>query len=86
MTQNSNQNQNAFQKNWVLQGVIWGILMILFMEVLYPLSQKEPITLKSLTIGIPLWLIGGLVIGYVSKTVFNKMGKDTPAHNQKIGQ
>ena len=61
-------------KSWVKFGLIWAAFMYLMMVVLFPLWDKKDITPKSLLIGVPVWLIGGLIFGYVSrkKTPENK--------------
>lgn len=54
-------------KSWVKFGLIWGAFMYIMMVVLFPLWDKKDITPKSLLIGIPIWFIGGLIFGYVSR-------------------
>jgi len=37
-----------------------------------PLFTEDPISLKNLLIGIPIWLIGGLIYGYLMKSIMSK--------------
>ena len=62
-------------KNWLKSGLIWGLFMFVSLSIVYPLIKGVEITQKNILIGIPLWLIGGLVWGYTMKIWMNKKGK-----------
>ena len=49
--------------------------MFIAMGILYPLIAEHEITLRALLIGIPIWLIGGLVWGSTMKIGMNKRKK-----------
>lgn len=53
--------------NWWRSGIGWGFFMYIFMEILMPFIIGEPITGKSLLLGIPIWAIGGLIFGLIMK-------------------
>lgn len=57
--------------SWIKEGLWFGIIMYIFMAVLYPSFTKQPIETINLLLGIPFWLIGGLFYGYVTK-ILNK--------------
>jgi hypothetical protein len=51
-------------KKWHKLGLTWAIWMFIIMTIVWPLINGEEITLKSVFIGIPIWLIGGLAFGF----------------------
>jgi len=58
-------------KWWILNGVIWGIIMLCIMELLFPLFTNQEIDpMKVLSRGLPLWIIGGLCYGFTMKLVY----------------
>ncbi len=54
-------------KSWVKFGLIWGAFMFVMMNIVFPLIDGKGIVLNSLLLGIPVWLVGGLIFGYVSQ-------------------
>ena len=68
-------------KNWLKRGLFLGLSMYVIMTIIFPLIEQERITQRSLVIGIPVWLICGLVWGYIMKIWMNKKGKKNKAHN-----
>lgn len=62
-------------KNWLIVGLIWGVLMYVVMTLRFPIVMDESITKKSILIGIPVWLIGGILFGLMMKYWMNKKGK-----------
>lgn len=48
-------------------GIFWGAFMALVLNVLFPLFDGEPLQPMKILISIPIWLIGGLIFGYVSR-------------------
>jgi len=67
---------------WLLVGLLFGLFMYVFMEVLLPFTQGENITQKRLLIGIPIWLIGGLLFGLMTKCI-NRRKKENLTHNRQ---
>jgi hypothetical protein len=67
-------------KNWVVAGLVWGAFMFLIMNIVFPLCNDKKISGWEMLIDIPLWIIGGLIFGYLSrkKTVKNN-------ENEKVG-
>ena len=66
------QNKNKvvksyYQKNWWKYGLYWGGFMYVIMVFGFPYYQDKEITLLSMILGIPIWVIGGLVYGYLMK-------------------
>lgn len=68
-------------KTWLKSGLLWGLFMFVSMVLIYPMIKGVEITQKSILIGIPLWLIGGLGWGYTMKRWMNKKGRENKAHN-----
>lgn len=54
-------------KSWVKFGLIWGLFMCFVMNVALPLWDNEKLILPKLLIAIPIWIIFGLIFGYVSR-------------------
>lgn len=65
-------------KNWLKIGLFWGLIMYIFVTLLLPLIGQVQITHKSILIGIPIWIIGGLSFGFIMKISMNRKGKQSP--------
>lgn len=63
-------------KNWLKSGLIFGLFMFVTMQIILPLIEYKEITQKSILIGIPMWLICGLLWGVTMKWWMNKKEKD----------
>jgi len=55
--------------NWILQGLCFGWLMFIFMELVYPLVEGKGYQPLKLLLGIIIWTLAGLLFGYVMKKV-----------------
>jgi len=73
LTLSEAKNQSKYQ--WLHSGLIWGLFMCVFMVILFPLIEGENITQKKLLIGIPLWIVAGLLYGYTMKRNIGKREK-----------
>ncbi len=62
-------------KEWLKFGLSWGLFMYVMMTILFPLIEQEQITTKIILIGIPIWIIGGILLGYTMKFWMNRKGK-----------
>jgi len=52
-------------KKWVRSGLVWaGILYIITMGF-FPMFDHESFNLEKLLLGIPIWAVVGLIIGYL---------------------
>ncbi len=61
------------KRNWLKEGLIFGLFMYVFNVILLPLlSYTDKITTRKLLVGIPVWLIGGLVYGLVMKFYYDR--------------
>jgi hypothetical protein len=64
---------NPFEeKGWIKVGLIWGGLMFVIMTFIFPFFTDDGIDRKQILINIPVWIIAGLVFGYMMKFYFNK--------------
>ncbi|MBX2876000.1 MAG: hypothetical protein KTR30_28020 [Saprospiraceae bacterium] len=59
---------------WVKQGLIWAAFMYVLMTLIFPLLTNDPITQKDVLVGVPIWLVGGLIFGYFLKRFMDKKG------------
>ena len=60
------------KKQWWRAGVVFGLLMYLFMTILAPLVSRGYVTQRELLIGIPVWAIAGFLFVLIMK-VINRM-------------
>lgn len=68
-------------KSWLKSGLFFGLFMYVTMILIFPLIKGEEITQRSLLVGFPFWIIGGLGWGYIMKKWMNKRGKENKIHN-----
>ena len=54
-------------KNWVKFGLFWGLFMAIVINILFPLFDGQAIVPMKLLVSVPVWLIFGLIFGYVSR-------------------
>ena len=64
------------KKKWIYSGVGWGVFMFFISEIIFPFFMKEPITSRSIYVGIPLWILGGLGYGYWMKKYMERRNKN----------
>ena len=57
---------------FVFAGIAWGITMLLFMEVIYPLLDNETLEPGRVFKGAIVWLVGGLIFGYLMKVILGR--------------
>jgi hypothetical protein len=60
------------EANWLIVGMSWGTFMYVFNTLLFPLLDNEPITKRELIVGIPIWIIGGVLFGLVMRSFAGK--------------
>ena len=63
-----------FSKNWLLIGLNFGLIMFIIMDVFHPLIKGHEITLFNTFTAISIWIVFGLVTGYVMKVYTNQTG------------
>jgi hypothetical protein len=63
-------------KFWMRYGLMFGLLMYVLNVILFPLAMDEEIRIIELIIGIPIWFLFGLGIGYMNRTFFNRKGRN----------
>jgi len=62
-------------KKWVRSGLVWGGILYVITMIIFPLIDHERFDTAKILLGIPLWIIVGLTIGYLfdkRKTVKKK--------------
>ena len=52
-------------KKWVRSGLLWGGVLYIITMVLFPLIDGEKYKTLKLLLGVPLWIIVGLTMGYL---------------------
>jgi len=60
------------KKSWFKTGLTWGVLMFLIMSIVFPYFKGQEITLKILLIEFAIWIISGLIFGYIMKLFMNQ--------------
>lgn len=65
--------KNPFEgKGWIKMGLIWGGIMFVIMTFIFPFFTDDGIERKQILINVPVWIIAGLVFGYIMKAYFGK--------------
>ncbi len=54
-------------KSWVKFGLGWGVFMAIVLNIGFPLFDGTGINWTSAAISLPVWLVFGLIFGYVSR-------------------
>lgn len=54
-------------KPWIKFGLFWGLFMVLAIHIVFPLLDGTAIDPIKLLVSIPVWLVFGLIFGYVSR-------------------
>lgn len=52
---------------WIRSGLLWGILLYALSMVLIPLLESGMPSTSRMLMGIPLWIVVGLSLGYLVK-------------------
>jgi hypothetical protein len=51
-------------KKWVRSGLVWGGILYVLTMMVFPLFSHEHFNAEKLLMGLPLWAITGLILGY----------------------
>jgi len=62
-------------KSWIKFGLIWGVVMFIILNIIFPLVDGEKIIVEKLLLFFPLWLVFGIIFGYISQSRKKKMDK-----------
>ena len=76
------------RKQWVFDGIAWGVIMYVLITFIFPITGIDdgPITLRKSLISIPVWLLGGLLFGFVMQKINAKYPKkQSKDDNEKMG-
>ncbi len=60
-------------KNWLKLGLLWGVLIWISNITFEFIFDDKSLTGKGVLLGIPFWLIGGLLFGYLMKLITPKL-------------
>ncbi|MFP9113755.1 hypothetical protein ACLI1A_07415 [Flavobacterium sp. RHBU_3] len=60
-------------KKWIRSGLVWGGILYVITMIVFPLIDHENFDFEKLLLGLPLWALVGVVIGYL----FEKKKKHT---------
>ena len=55
-------------KNWIKFGLIWGVFMLLIINVGFPVYDGDKLDITRMVVSFPVWIIFGLIFGYVSRS------------------
>lgn len=58
-------------EKWVLTGVLWGLIMFIFLEILHPWITNQEYNLNKMIIGLIIWTLGGVIFGYFNHKNLN---------------
>nr|WP_322624598.1 hypothetical protein [uncultured Flavobacterium sp.] len=65
-------------KKWVRSGLVWGGILYVIVMVIFPMIDHESFDLEKLLLGIPLWALAGLCIGYLFEKKKHKKHDSKP--------
>jgi hypothetical protein len=71
--------QTSIKKTWLKIGLKFGGMMFLLMSIGFPLLTGTEITLSSITFGLLIWTIAGLIFGFTMRIVLSQKGKNATA-------
>lgn len=60
--------------NWILEGIIFGLIMLVFSSLFDVIT--DDFNLNNLWLKALVWLIGGLLYGFIMKLIKEKQAKD----------
>ena len=69
MTTDTNNSQQTSKRAWLIKGLIFGVLMFIIMELLFPLFVEEGIDRTQLIFKAVVWLVLGLLWGLLMKYI-----------------
>lgn len=52
-------------KRWIRSGLVWAGILYVITMILFPLIDHERFDTTKILLGIPLWIVVGLIIGYL---------------------
>ncbi len=52
-------------KKWIRSGLVWGGILYVITMVMFPMVDHESFDLEKLLLGLPLWALAGVAIGYL---------------------
>lgn len=52
-------------KKWIRSGLVWGGILYIITMVIFPLIDHERFNITKILLGIPLWIVVGLTMGYL---------------------
>jgi hypothetical protein len=55
------------QRNWVIQGLKWGLFMFVCMEIIFPLIDGDKFNYYKMAFGLVYWVLFGFGSGYIMK-------------------
>lgn len=62
-------------KSWVRFGLIWGVAMFIILNIIFPLVDGDELIFNKLLVFFPVWLIFGVIFGYISQSRKKKIDK-----------
>jgi len=58
---------------WIKEGLLFGILMFIIMQLILPYINGDDITQASLLIAVPVWLFAGIFYGLTIRYLRNRL-------------
>lgn len=52
-------------KRWIKSGLIWGGVLYIISMIIFPLIDGERLSHIKILVGIPFWIVVGLILGYL---------------------
>lgn len=65
-------------KKWTRSGLVWGGILYVITMVIFPMIDHESFDLEKLLLGLPLWALVGVAIGYLFEKKKHKKHHNKP--------
>ncbi len=63
--------------HWLKMGLLWAAFMFIVMTVVMSVIDESSYSLENMLIRIPIWLVAGLIFGFVMKWMMSKKARNT---------
>jgi len=71
---------NIKGNGWLYHGIGWGVFMFFLMAIVVPYLQEGSIECNRLVKQFIIWMMGGLLVGIITKYIFLIFGDKKTDH------
>ena len=63
-------------KKWLRSGLVWGGVLYIIAMIIFPIIDGERLSYHKILLGIPFWIVIGLIIGYLFEKKRHRKAKN----------